>query len=49
MGTPGWNRLAIGGDEVGASSWGGRPVGKNAVGGTSVNQKGEAGALVLKM
>ena len=41
--------LAIGGDEVGASRWGGRPVGKNTAGGASVNQKGEAGYLILKM
>ena len=49
MGTLGWNRLAIGDDEVGASSWGGRPVGKDAAGGASVNQKGEASELVLKV
>ena len=43
MGTPGWNRLAIGG------SWGSRPVGKDAAGSSSINQKGEASVLVLEV
>ena len=49
MGTPGWNRLAIGGDEMRASSWGSRPVGKDAAGNSSINQKGEASVLFLEM
>ena len=49
MGTPGWNRLAIGDDEMRAGSWGSRPVGKDAAGSSSINQKGEASVLVLEM
>ena len=49
MGTPGWNKLAIGGDEMRAGSWGRRPVGKDAAGSSSINQKGEASVLVLEV
>ena len=49
MGTPGWNRLAIGGDDMRASSWGSGPVGKDAAGSSSINQKGEASVLVHEM
>ena len=49
MGTPGWNRLAMGGDEMRAGSWGSRPVGKDAAGSSSINQKGEASVLVLEV
>ena len=49
MGTPGWNRLAIGSDEMRATSWGSGPVGKDAAGSSSINQKGEASVLVHEM
>ena len=49
MGTPGWKRLAIGGDEMRAGSWGGRQVREDAVGSSSINQKGAASVLVLEM
>ena len=49
MGTPGWNRLAIGGDEVRAGSWGGRSMREDAARCSSINQEGEASVLVLEM
>ena len=49
VGTPGWNRLAIGGDEMRFRGWGSRLMRDGAAGSTSVHEEEKSSELVLEM